>query len=372
MASEILRICLALFWFLCRRKATLMKSYYFPLFGSFLFLASCGMNQSVSIDTIRPADIDLPNHLNSIVLVDRTEFDRQFWNVGEALATGELPEADKAAVQQSVVRLREILNTSPRFQDIKISPYRLKGNSFSTAFPEALSWSTIYNLCKRHKVDAVLAIEIFDTDFLVTESIKNVKKTVKTDSTEREITVPKYYAKAIGNIKMGIRLYDLQGEQIIDQQIITDQRRWEGTADSKAEAVAKLINASRAQQVLSAEIGKDYAYKIAPLPVTISRRFYGKAKKSRHVEAGARYAKVSDWRMAIERWKQGLKVAPDKECGKLCYNLALAYEVQGNLAEALKWAQRGYATYDNKPARQYSQILMSRQRTEEILDYQFE
>lgn len=349
-----------------------MKSYYFPFLAMAALLSSCGMNQSVAIDTIRPADIDLPNHLSSVVLVDRTEFDKQFWNVSEALATGELPEADKAAVQQSLVRLREILNTSPRFQNIKISPYRLKGNSFTAAFPQAMPWSMINNLCKRHNVDAVLAIEIFDTDFLVTESIKNVKKTVKTDSTEREITVPKYYAEAVGDIKMGIRLYDPKSEQILDQQIITDQRRWNGNADSKAEAVAKLISASRAQQVLSAEIGKDYAYKIAPLPVTISRNYYGKAKKSRHVKAGARYAKVGDWEMAIQRWKQGLEVAPDKECGKLCYNLALAYEVQGNLAEALKWAQRGYTTYDNKPARQYSQTLMSRQRTEEVLDYQFQ
>jgi len=337
-----------------------------------LLLSGCAMNRTTRFEVLRPADIDLPNGVGSLVLVDRSEFDRQFWNVAEAIATGELPEADRAAAQQALVRFKEVLSQSPRFEKIVISPHRLKGNSLTMAFPTPLDWATVRNLCHRHKTDALVALEVFDTDFMVTETMKNITKTVKEDTIEREIEVPHYYASAQGPIKIGFRFYFPEGEQIVDQQIIGESRTWEHDADTKAEAISGLISASRAQQQLSANIGSSYAFKIAPLPITVQRSYYGKSKKSRHLEDGARFAEVGDWEMAIARWKQGLAVAPDKEKGRLCYNLALAHELQGNLEQALSWAQRGFSQYDNRAARAYVQTLQGRIRDEAVLDYQFQ
>ena len=336
-----------------------------------LLVASCGPSKRVSINTLRPADINLPSYIQSITLVDRTRLDKDFWNIAEGVLTGELPEADKAAVQQSLSSLKSILRTSPRFQDIKISQYRLKGNSLTMAFPEPLSWATIENLCSRHNSQAVLAIEVFDTDFIVTEASDKVTKTIEEDGEEKEITVTEYSAEAVGSIKMGIRFYDPKNREIVDQQIIRDQQNWRATAETKAGALAQLIGISQAIQRLSADIGSDYAYKIAPLPVHLSRSYYGKSKKSIYVERGARHAEVGEWKEAIDTWKEGLNQgAPTKARGKLCYNIAVGYEILGDFKQATDWAQRSYVRFENKQARRYVRTLDERAFNNDRLEEQ--
>lgn len=324
----------------------------------FLFI-SCTSTRRVSMETMRPADIAIPSDINSLLLIDRTRFTKEFHNIAEGILTGEMPGQDKAAVQASITSLSQTLQYSPRFT-VKVATERMTGNSLTAAFPEPLNWEEIQGLCNKYGTDAVVAVEIFDTDFIVTKGSNKVKKTVGEGDSKKEVTVEEFYAEGLANVVMGIRIYDPLNLNIIDQDLFRHSNTWEEVASSPAEAISKLINRANATTRVGQIAGSDYAYKIAPMPVQITRIYYNKSKKSPEVLYGARRAEVNDWQGAARVWQQGLKNSGPKQSGHLSYNLAVAHEVMGDYKTALIWAKESYVKYGNKKARSYVAALESR------------
>jgi hypothetical protein len=117
---------------------------------------------------------------------------------------------------------------------------------------------------------------------------------------------------------------------------------------------------------VSREVGIDYAYKIAPMPVRISRTFYGKSKRVPEMDLGGRHADVGDWAGAARVWENGLEGAEPRDAGRLSYNIAIANEVLGNWETARQWAERSYVEFGNKDAREYVNQLERRVRREEV------
>lgn len=336
-----------------------------------LGIASCTSTRRVNLNLIRPADIHLDNRVSNILLVDRTEPDKKALGIIEGILTGEAPYEDKAAVQQLISSLRNEIQASPRF-DVNSASGRFKGNSLSSAFPPQLPWATINALSNQYNAQVIVAVEIFDTDFIITDGKRRVKKTVGSGDNRREIEVDEYYAEGVGNIKIGIRLYDNLNQRIIDEQLLNETNTWRASADSKADALAGLISKSRATQELAKGVGRNYAYKIAPLPITVSRSYYRRNKKAPALERGTRLAEVNQWADAIEVWSSGLNGVEEKYAGYMAFNVAVGYEVLGNLDEAINWAQRAYTQYGNRRAREYVTTLEIRKDSEARLEQQMQ
>jgi hypothetical protein len=334
-----------------------------------ILLSNCGSMRNVGISSMRPAEITFPSYVNTLLLVDRTRFDKDAVNLIEGILTGELPGADKAAAQEAISTLHQTLLASPRFKVIRASEI-LSGNSITQAFPDALQWNVIEELCARYKTEAVVALEIFDSNFIVTSGTRKKKKTVEEKGVKKEIEVDEYYAEGVANVKIGIRLYDPKTKSIVDKQLVTKMKRWEATGNNITDAIAKLVQKTDATLQVSRMAGQDYAYKIAPMPVQLSRQYYGKGKKTEQVAAGARRAEVNDWKGALQTWESALNGASQKDAARLCYNIAVAYEVLGDLENAKKYAARSYVDYGNKKGKSYSAMLGYRQRDEELSEQQ--
>lgn len=332
-------------------------------------ISACTSTRTVQLSLMRPADIHLDSRIERILLLDRTEPQQKTLGIIEGILTGEAPFEDKAAVQQIISSIRNEVQTSPRFS-VNSASGRIKGNSLSSAFPQQLTWSTINSLCRQYDAQIVVSIEIFDTDFIITDGKRRVKKTVGSGDNQREIEVDEYFAEGVGNVKIGIRLYDNINQTIVDEQFLNRTNTWRAAADSKAGALAALINKSEATQELARRVGRDYAYKIAPLPIRVGRTYYRKNKKAPVLERGTRLAEVGQWNEAINTWKTGISIADEKRAGQLCYNVAVAYEVLGELDIAIEWAQKAYTQYGNKLARNYVRILNDRKISEARLQEQ--
>jgi len=338
-----------------------------------LILGSCGGAKEVQIQTLRPADITVAPVIQTLLLVDRTHVDRNDWlAIGEGILTGELPYEDRAAAQEALNALKNKLQESPRFQ-IKIARERLKGNSLSSAFPDPLPWDEQRRLLQRYQADALISIEIMDSDFIITRGKRKVTEEIERNNQTVEVERDEFYAEGVANIKMGFRLYYPGNRQIIDQQLINETRTWQSAARSKAEAAAQLISKSRATQVLCAQAGTDYAFKLAPLPIALKRTFYTKSKKSVALEQGARMAEVDDWTNAISTWKKGIENAVEpKDQGRMALNIAVGYEVLGQFENARAWAQKAYVQYGNKQAKGYLDRLMHRIEQENRVEVQMQ
>ena len=347
----------------------ILKTTFLSLLTVCFLISSCGPSRIVSFNVTRPAEISLPSDINTVLLVDRTKFSNKMVNILEGILTGELPEDDKAAAQEAMMSLKNALNNSPRF-NVKILTDRLEGNSMTAAFPDALKWDVIDKLCVNNNAEAVVCLEVYDSNFIVTHGTRIKKKSVGEGTTKHDVEYTEYYAQGIGSVKMGIRTYYNKDKSIVDQQMINKNNTWNATGTSVLDAMRLLISKTNANKFLASTVGEDYAYKISPMPYTISRPFYGKSKHIPEVETGSRYADVNQWNEAITSWKNGLKKARKKDAGYLTYNLAIAYEVLGEYGTALTWAQDSYTKYGNKNGRDYVWELRRRMNEEVVLNKQ--
>ncbi len=59
-----------------------------------------------------------------------------------------------------------------------------------------------------------------------------------------------------------------------------------------------------------------------------------------------------------------------KIAGRAHYNMAIISEINGNLDDAVAWAQKAYSDYRNKQGLRYVRILENRKYNQEVLSYQ--
>jgi hypothetical protein len=328
------------------------------------FLASCSSSKKVTITTTRPAEITFPSSVQNLVIVDRTEYDESTLSVLEGIITGELPEEDEFGVQELIDGLFDQMKYSSRF-NMTVAGERIKGNSLTNVLPEPLSWRRINALCKKYDADAVIAIELFDTDFVIADGVKKVKEKKKVNGKEREVEVNKYTAEGVADVTIGIRIYDPGSKSIVDQDVFNRSRSWNAEGRTIQDALNSLIAKNKATGYISRRIGQDYAYKIAPMPVRLTRSFETESDDTPELALGARLAEVGNWREAAEVWKSGISNAPMEDAGYLTYNIAVAYEILGDFDNALNWAEKSYVEYQNDDALRYVNILKNRMADEE-------
>ena len=333
-----------------------------------LLLIGCGAHRQVSIASTRPADIDVSSNIQNLLIVNRTDGSRNILTTIEGVLTGEMLHEDRAAVQAFIGGLNRELQYSERYQT-RVASEILPGNSITNSFPRQLDWYTVEGLCRQYRSDALLAIEVLDTDFIITQTKEMIE--VK-DKKGNKVKVAEYTAEGVANMRIGIRFYDPGNRSLIDQDMYRRTNTWTASARTEADALAHLISKAGASSYLANKVGANYASRIAPMPININRSFVGKAKKSPEVALGARYSDVGQWDQAVLIWERGLKTAPQKEAGILSLNMAIAYEIMGDIDQAIHWSQVSYTTYGNKKAKKYYHDLLQRLDNEARADQQLQ
>lgn len=341
---------------------------YYPLLTVILLgmISSCGMRR-VFIRTTQPALITVPQHVQHILILDRSVPQDKEKEVLGAILSLDLPGDRKNAVQEALFGLRDQLSSTDRFETIKATEM-YAGSNISTAFPDPLPWEEIEGLCNKYDTDAVIALEVFSNKFLVTKGQRMVKKEVGGAT----IPFPQFYANGVATADVGFRMYDPEIKDIVDQHLFTQNGNWEASASNPADALNVLINKSQALKEVSYNAGYQYGTRISPIPITITRSFYDRPKKNNAMARGARLFDTRQWQEAAETWENGISTAKRKVAGRLAYNIAVAHEVLGNIDEAIKWTRTSYVEFGNKEAKEYSDLLYRRKRELEILDEQLE
>ena len=321
-------------------------------------LFSCS-KKNVSLSVLKPAPITIGQHIKSVVLVDRTEPENKVLNTIEGILTGEGIGKDKQAASQSIAGLNQTLTKSPRFE-VKQALERYKGSGSGSVMPSPLAWNIISALCEKYSADAVIVLETYDSDFIITNTEKDVQEK-NADGTTR--TVHKYYAEGLASVKLGYRMYDPKNMTITDQYLFNNSKKWNAAGNSIADAAAQLINRNSAVNTVSESAGREYGARITPLYTRVNRTFYKKGKNEA-IKTGTRMADVSDWENALNKWKEASNSGDAKTRGRATLNVAVAYEVLGDLDNAKLWAQKAYTEYNNKIARQYVGTINQRMNDE--------
>ncbi|MEM6319628.1 MAG: DUF6340 family protein [Bacteroidota bacterium] len=338
-----------------------------------IFLSLFGLackSTSTSIEVLQPAEIFIPEHIETIVTIDRSKPAKGFLSFLEGAFSGEEIGQDKEGRIQALNGLTEALTRTPRFKVVH-SGYQKTGANASLRLIEPMNWYEVKALCEEFNADAVLAIEMYDSD-LVVETQERERKRKNKDGEEYTET---YFRDDMDMaIKMGWRLYDPKTGTILDEFTTRDEDGGNAEGATEEKARANLPDPFQMGREISFIAGQLYGERIAPTWVSVNRSYYQTVKgaEQNDMERAVRMAKTKDWRGAAKVWTHIVQSSSNEETrGKAAYNIAVANECLGKLQVAKDWAQRAYVEFNNKKAKNYvntiDQRIYERQLVEEQL-----
>ena len=348
--------------------AKIMRNgFFFTILGAFsLYFLSCS-TLSVPINYLQPALINIPTSVQSIVVVDHSAPKNTTWDIIEGGLTGEGIGQDAEGILNLIQGIKEIGAQSSRYTLTKETQRYGKGKLLEN-IPQAMDISLIRNIGSKHGADAVLAIDKFDSDFITTDAELKTKK----DPEDTTKVIRTYEVEGIASVVAYIRLYEVKTGTILDEIKLNDQFTYRASGSTVQEAMLQLMRKQDAVNDISYQTGLIYGRRIAPYAYTVNRTIYRRPKDT-YLERGARKAEVADWKGAIVDWQVATKsIAKDKVKARAAYNIAVAYEVLGDLQNAQEWAQVAYVTYGMNQAKAYYDQLARRALQQEQLDMQME
>lgn len=274
----------------------------------------------------------------------------------EGLMTGEGHKQDTLSSDFVLRGLLESMNGSGRFH-VKKANETLKGSGIGNLLPDALNWETVEKLCSKYNTDALVALESYDSDFIVTGAAagRNLKD---------------IQARGMVTVNCGFRMYQPASRSIIDEFMYKHEMEW-GTGGFPIVAAANaIINKKRAVESASLEAGHIYGRRLIPEWIYVSRDYFRKGRGNMYLEEGARMMEVNDWDKAIIALEKAMESSKRKVRGRAAHNLAVIHEILGDLYKAKEWATLAWGRYKEKKSREYGYILTRRIQDAETIDYQ--
>lgn len=309
-----------------------------PLFILIALFSSC-KTSSLQVQVLVPAQINIPQDINSLGLLNHSlpSKDDRWSNIVEGFLTGESIFADKDASYATLNGCTNKLNNSPRFKSTVLSNENFRGTG-TKQFPLPLEWSEVEMLCKKYNVDAIVALETFDSDMILRNGseVKNQTKDGKT------VSVVEFWSDLRIRVNAGWRIYDYKNKRIIDQDVFTDEQGWRATGPSETAARSNLPSKRNCLDNAGRFAGEMFAVRISPNWIWVGRYYY--VKGDPQFKEAKRYVKLNDWKGAAKIWSRYTNSIDPKIAGRACHNMALAAEMEGDLQSALEWATKAYKT----------------------------
>jgi hypothetical protein len=331
-----------------------------------LTVSSCKTNL-VYISVLHPAPVSVRGNAQTAGLLNRAIPDPANARLNEL--HNALGANTKAITQegsaQALDGLRNALVENKRFNSIKTIQRPNCYSSVVGAFSPPLSWDEVREICQRDGIDVLFVLEVFDTRLRIPPPPVPV-----VPQTPGEIIngVVNTQVPITTDIKTGWRIYDPVQNTINDEIYLNNSFTFSAGVLNAPQAVSALMGRKEMIKQTADQLGRNYASRIIPYWQRVSRDYYVKGTPS--FRTAMRRARSGNWDGAGELWKSETNHRKRKIAGRACYNMAIISEINGELDEAIKWAQRAYEDYNNRLALGYIRILRNRQAKERVLEFQ--
>lgn len=332
-----------------------------------LIINACSVS-NVKFDAIKPAEINVPSHITSIIVANRTTPTKNNTvdNILDGILSGEMLGVDKESSKDCINSLKLEMSNSPRFTLISTESIDLKGSG-TAEISKPLKWGKIKKLLNNYDADGLIVLESFDSSSKVRELGTREKKK-KINGEWRKIT--EYIASLGVEVQAGWRIYDLKNKQIIDEKIFFDRKVFENADKTMRLAKKKLPRLDYAISQAAILSGQQFYYRISPHYISVNREYFKSLKnikgfkiKSDHSNnlfiQASKYASNKNWKEAVGIWKQFTDHKNKSIASRACFNMALASEANGKIDIALSWANTSIKL-GNKKAKKYITKLEKR------------
>lgn len=320
-----------------------MKTRMLTLFP-LIALTAVGCGKKVTVTMVDPAEVGLPDDVQTVLVINNTA--PQSAREADALsreghATGERRRTDHRGSEVAVESLVSSLQTSSEY---RVLSFNVDGSARSvpTLANGEPDWRAIERLCRNDRCDAVIALQDFDSD-IYTELERDEMRGEPRHEAD-------FDAKRTVEASATFATYDVASRTVVDEDRLHGTDR--STSYNKAtadHAVAELDDTEAMVAEIAGRMGADYAGRVADLPIDVQRKLYSAGDDL--LKRGAKKAVAGNWKRAITLWDKAVDRGDRTTKGKALYNLAVAYEVKGDLAKAAQLARRADNLLDRRRTR---------------------
>lgn len=305
----------------------------FCLLISIVLLTACSSVRYINIDTYNPSEITFPDNISEILIVNNAA--SQPADIGHAVKVLGVEQdtiysaASDSALYYTCQVLGKTIAEENYFHDVLLydTPLRTDGEFLSE---KRLTSQQVADLCSATATDAIISL-----DRLLLKMEKEIVGLVD-DLYEGKVTV---YISAV------VRTYLPGRENALAAVLATDSVYWSEVVTDMKLLPLFLPSPEEAMKTAGKYIGQKIFTNFVPYWKTELRWIYTDMG-SDWKEASA-YAQAEKWDLAIERWQAIYNKSSNWFAkAKSASNLALSYEVSGDLEKANEWIQISSALFD--------------------------
>lgn len=332
-----------------------------------LGMMSCGSVGYINFQVMRPADVTISADVNTLAFVERNQqFKgdtlRHYFKINDKYHRDSI-QLDTAMGRACYYGLVE--NLPDYLHQDTIPFFRMPATTLSdtvTSFPR-LKWSEVDSLCS-----------VYGSDILVVlEASRMVNKYTLVGNYDDG-----YYG-ANDIVYWGYwRIYDPLLKHYVDEHLVRDSLFMEENSSTFKNLYGGIIP-DRLQSFADVgyTLGEGYARRITPRWDNVSRAYFCFGEK--RLEASCYYIRLEQWDKASALLEQIVEEKDSKWAGRACYNLALIYEMKGDISTAISWIRKSMYFFKKekkhmkelKLAQRYSLMLTKRRQEQKKLKEYF-
>ena len=156
-----------------------------------------------------------------------------------------------------------------------------------------------------------------------------------------------------------IRVYDPTKEKIATRFILRDTLVWNDSGTTVGELFAKFTPVKVALSEVGIAVALEFANQINPKWKPEKRGYF--VKGDANLKQATPLVSTNQWGTAIILWKETAEKTKSKSLkSKAEFNIALGYEMLGDIDESIKWALQSYETMYRTNTYNYLEILKRR------------
>ena len=321
-----------------------------------LFLNQSCRTKLINVQIVSNPKIALAPEVKKIALVNLVKTNNIGNKLGEVLA-GEIPGNDSRLAAESLNSLEITIASSKKYA-VSQSAIKIPQKNNNLSFGEPISWTKIDSIAKSENADVVIALEYFNASFAV-----NINQTLLNDNNN-----PTYGAivpnllPGLGRVygesraETGFRIYDNLHKTIVFQN---NASFFQNHSINYFDAVKMVMVKNDHLYDISRYAGQQFAGNFFPVRFIANRKIT--KYKSAKFKMAYRLAIVGQWQSAADIFEQILNESTSTRAKwRSAYNMALCYEVLGDLPRAYKMAQEAYAISGKRKALDYANLINGR------------
>jgi len=319
-------------------------------------LLSVGCIDLVEIEVLRPAEIQVNESIQTIVVIDRAapkNFGEELLAGVEGLGSVEGLLADREARASAIQTVVSGLQESPRFEVITVN---INTKNYGTSIWDRPleRWEAI-DICMAVDCDGIISLDAFDSDTSVTEVIE-LAESMDGDNDAEEIIW--YQLTRETNTVATWRFYDgFTGGMVDERREHRVGNFLDASGATFEEALAGLPDGRSVVKGLAEQSAEDYTSRIAPRFETVYRHLYSKGSEA--IEHGSDLFDAGDLDGATAIWAECAESDWSEESGKCLFNLAISKEARGDLEGAYVDAMEAHRLLGDSRTRNYVRELAS-------------